>query len=198
MPAVLARLSEAEYLARERQGEERHEFINGSMVVVPGSSKIHTRICTNLTLALAPAAFASQCRFACENGQLRVPSGRIYYPDVMVCCVDSHDLYVEEHPCLLIEVLSSSTEAKDRGQKLDDYTSIASVEQYILVSQREQRLTVFRRQRQTQANTQANDWQVQFFGPASSLTIGCLGLELALAQVYRGVVFASEQAASTP
>jgi Uma2 family endonuclease len=96
----------------------------------------------------------------------------------MICCLESTDSHVEDAPCFLLEVLSPSTEATDRGRKFDEYMSIPSLTQYVLVAQDEQRLTVFVR-----AET---DWRVQSV-TEGSVRVACLETDLSLEQIYAGV-----------
>ena len=182
------KLTEAEYLELERYSEVRHEFMDGRMFEMPGPSKTHIRIVTNITVALAPSAHRKDCRFVAADGQLRSSLGRYYYPDVMVACLESTDSHVEDAPCFLLEVLSPSTEAKDRGLKFNEYTGIPSLNQYVLVAQDEQRLTVFTRGE--------NDWRVQFI-TEGAIQVDCLGTELSLEQVYAGVTLEPDLTDST-
>jgi Uma2 family endonuclease len=183
------KLTEAEYLELEHQSEVRHEFIDGRMLEMPGASKTHARIITNITLALAPKAHERDCRYVSEGGQLRSEQGRFYYPDVMVACLESTDSHVEDGPCFLLEVLSPSTEAKDRGLKFNEYISIPSLKQYVLVAQDEQRLTVFTRGE--------NDWRVQFV-IEGAIQVECLETELLLEQVYAGVTLEPDLTEDSP
>ena len=172
------RLTEAEYLELERQSEVRHEFIDGRMLEMPGASLIHEDVIFNITTMLASAIKSRKCRAAFGGTQMRAPSGRIYYPDLMISCLERNSKYIEDAPCFLLEVLSPSTEAKDRGLKFNEYTGIPSLNQYVLVAQDEQRLTVFTRGE--------NDWRVQSI-TEGAIQVDCLGTELSLEQVYAGV-----------
>jgi Uma2 family endonuclease len=182
------KLTEAEYLELERNSEVRHEFIDGRMLEMPGPSKTHIRIVTNITVALAPPAHQQDCRFVASDGKLRSLQGRFYYPDVMICCLESTDTHIEDAPCFLLEVISPSTEAMDRGRKFDEYTSIHSLNQYVLVAQDEQRLTVFTRGE--------SDWRVQSI-TEGAIQVNCLETELSLEQVYAGVMLEPDLTDST-
>ena len=187
--ALERRLTEAEYLELERHSEVRHEFVDGRMLEIPGASKKHMQIVVNITAALASIARTRGCRLAAEGGQVRVPRGRYYYPDIMICCVESHDDYVEDAPCFLLEVLSPTTEAQDRGRKFDDYTNIPTLSEYVLVSQDEQRVTVFTRG--------TDDWRVQSF-TSGEINVACLETSLTLEQLYAGVDFNADLTPQTP
>ncbi len=172
------KLTEAEYLELERHSEVRHEFIDGRMLEMPGASLVHEDVIFNITTTLASAIKSRKCRAAFGGTQMRAPSGRIYYPDVMISCLERSSKYIEDAPCFLLEVLSPSTEAKDRGLKFNEYTSIPSLNQYALVAQDEQRLTVFTRGE--------NDWRVQSI-TEGAIQVDCLETKLSLEQVYAGV-----------
>ena len=88
------KLTEAEYLELERQSEVRHEFIDGRMLEMPGASLIHEDVIFNITTTLASAIKSRKCRAAFGGTQMRAPSGRIYYPDVMISCLEPNSKYV--------------------------------------------------------------------------------------------------------
>jgi Uma2 family endonuclease len=183
------KLTEAEYLELERHSEVRHEFIDGRMLEMPGASLVHEKVVFNITVSLASAIESRVCRAAFGGTQLRAPSGRIYYPDVMISCLEPSSKYIENEPCFIVEVLSPSTEAKDRGLKFNEYTSIPSLKQYVLVAQDEQRLTVFTRGE--------NDWRVQFI-TQGAIQVDCLETELLLEQVYSGVTLEPDLTEDSP
>jgi Uma2 family endonuclease len=182
------KLTEAEYLELERHSEIRHEFIDGRMLEMPGASLVHEDLIFNITTTLATAIKSRKCRAAFGGTQMRAPSGRIYYPDVMVSCFERNNKYIEDAPCFLLEVLSPSTEAKDRGLKFNEYTSIPGLNQYVLVAQDEQRLTVFTRGE--------SDWRVQSI-TEGAFQIHCLETELSIEQVYAGVTLEQDLTDST-
>ena len=185
-------VTEAEYLHLERSGEVRHEFIDGQMFEMPGASLVHSRTTLNIVLELAPAAHSRDGRIGFGGAQVRVPSKNIFYPDVMICCLESTDTHIEDAPCFIVEVLSPSTEAKDRGLKFNEYTSIPSLKQYVLVAQDEQCLTVFTRGE--------SDWRVQSI-TEGAIQVDCLEMKLSLERVYAGVTLEptdSDQPESVP
>ena len=103
-----------------------------------------------------------------------------YYPDLVVTCDrrDNHKRFVK-HPKLIIEVLSESTERVDKREKFFAYTSIKSLEEYVLVSQVAKEVTVFRR---------ADDWKgVSYSGPKAKLVLKALKVMVPLASVYEGI-----------
>jgi Uma2 family endonuclease len=129
---AIATFTEAEYLALEQRSNLRHEFVGGRIYQMAGGTERHELAIAALVRRLYPAARAARCRvFA--NRHLRVPAGDHYYPDVMVVCgTAAHQLY-EEHPTLLIEVLSPSTANEDRKGMLRAYTMCGSLRAHLLV-----------------------------------------------------------------
>ncbi|MBI2950427.1 MAG: Uma2 family endonuclease, partial [Verrucomicrobia bacterium] len=136
------RLSEAEYLEIERQAEFKSEFYDGEMFAMAGGSPQHSLVSVN-TVAELRDKLKSRC--VVFNAGLRVKveaTGLLTYPDASVVCGPQR--FFEEdtllNPGLIVEVLSDSTEAYDRGKKFEHYRQIASLREYLLVSQTEPRI----------------------------------------------------------
>jgi len=145
------RLTPEQYLEAERSAEFRHEYYNGHIYAMSGGSFRHAQIIGNLTAELHTALKTRPCSVVSNDLRLRVSPGGLYtYPDVIVICGDprfaddQRDTLV--NPALIVEVLSPSTEAYDRGFKSAQYRMVESLEEYALVSQAEPRVEVFRRQ----------------------------------------------------
>jgi len=133
-------LTEEEYLAIERQAEFRSEFYGGEMFGMAGASRRHNRIVTNLVTALDNQMRERPCNVYSTDLRVKIPiTGLFTYPDVLVTC--GEERFVDEkqdvllNPLLIVEVLSDSTEAYDRGKKFKHYQSISSMSVYILVAQ---------------------------------------------------------------
>lgn len=130
----------AEYLARERVAETKSEYRYGRIVAMTGASLNHNRIALNLGGELRQQLRGSPCEAFTNDLRVRVSQTGLYtYPDVAVTCGEI--LYLDEHvdtllnPVVLIEVLSPSTEAYDRGEKFEHYKRLDSLREYILVAQ---------------------------------------------------------------
>ena len=171
-----------DYLAAEEASEIRHEYLGGAVYAMAGETRAHNTIALNLATAIRQS-LKPPCKLYMGgvrvNFQLR-RDDYYYYPDVVVTC-DSrdNDARVVRYPKLIIEVLSESTERIDRREKFLAYTTIESLEEYILVSQGNAEATIFRRSR---------DWGAEkVFGPEASLGIECLRLNLPLTDVYEGI-----------
>ena len=146
-----ARLTPEQYLAAERAAEFKHEYYNGQMYARPGGSFQHFQIIANMSGELRAMLKKRPCAVGSSELRLRISREGLYtYPDVLVICGeprfadDQHDTLL--NPALIVEVLSPSTEAYDRGFKSAQYRTVESLEEYALVSQVEPRVEVFRRQ----------------------------------------------------
>jgi len=145
------RLTPEQYLEAERAAEFKHEYYNGQIYAMSGGSYRHGQIIGNVTTELSNGLKRRPCSVVPQDLRLRVsPNGLYAYPDVIVICGDprfadnQHDTLL--NPALIVEVLSPSTEAYDRGFKSAQYRTVESLEEYALVSQAEPRVEVFRRQ----------------------------------------------------
>lgn len=133
------RLTPEDYLALDRQAEEKNEFIDGVVIGMAGGSEAHDLITGNVFAALR-AALQGACRVYTSNMRVQVhPSGMYVYPDVTVVCGPSH--LADDHrdtllnPTLVVEVLSPSTERRDRGRKARLYRALPSLNEYLLIAQ---------------------------------------------------------------
>ena len=146
-----ARLTPAEYLARERAAETKCEYIDGFLVAMTSATPRHVLITANVVGELYQQLKGRQCRVYTPDLRVRVAEGNMYaYPDVTVVCGEPE--YQEDavdvllNPTLIVEVLSATTEAYDRGLKSARYRQRASLQEYVLVSQ--DRVSVERYSRQ--------------------------------------------------
>ncbi len=181
-------MSEAEYLAFERQSRDKHEFYLGEIFAMSGASRKHNLISGNLFGELRERLKDRRCEAYVGNMRVRVkPNGLYTYPDVVVVCgepefLDS-DVDTLLNPTLLIEVLSDSTEKNDRGTKFKQYRQIPSLREYILVSQDEPLIEHFTRRGDTY-------WELtETAGLDSQLVLSSLGCQIPLAEVYSKVDF---------
>jgi len=144
-------LTPEQYLAAERTAEFKHEYYNGQMYARPGGSFQHCLIAGNILGALHTELKTRPCGIGSSDLRLRVsPDGLYTYADVLAINGDPRFADDEQdtllNPALIVEVLSPSTEAYDRGFKSAQYRTVESLEEYALVSQSEPRVEVFRRQ----------------------------------------------------
>lgn len=137
------------YLAWEADQTDKSEYVGGEVFAMVGVRRTHATVALNIGAALRTHLRGSSCLPFISDMKLRVASvDAFFYPDVMVTC-DARDrradLFVE-HPQLIIEVLSASTAAYDRGDKFASYRQIAELQEYVLVNVEARRVEVFRRQ----------------------------------------------------
>lgn len=139
-------LSIEEYRKLEEGATVRHEYVAGEIYAMVGATRRHHRIVVNILRRLADAAAGGPYRVSMETVRLEVvgkdtSTGVAYYPDVMVACgPEPEDPYIEDAPCLVVEVVSPSSEVTDRREKLMVYRQIPSVEAYLIVSQDRRRV----------------------------------------------------------
>lgn len=175
-------LTVAEYLQLEAQSSVRHEYVGGELYAHAGASERHNLIVTNLTIDIGTAARGTTCRVFTGDMKLRAAPDVIYYPDLMVVCDDSDDdPYVKERPCLVVEVLSPTTEGTDRREKLMSDRRIDSLRAYLMVYQDQRR--VARQWRDEQGAW----WQAEVSGEGI-VPIPCPELTLTLDEIYQGVL----------
>ena len=181
--AIAKYLSPAEYLQWEEQEEEKHEYEDGVIYGMAGASEAHIIITDNFTALLVPKLRGSQCRSFSSDMRVEITEKNIYYyPDLLVTC-DQRDRLHRNHknyPCLIIEVLTESTELRDRGVKFAHYQTIESLQEYVLVSQSEQRVEVFRR-------CDRKLWLLQTFTTGETVQLQSINLEIPIAEIYAGV-----------
>ena len=141
-------LTPEEYLRLEEDDSVKHEYINGYAYATAGALDRHATIAGNLFALLRSHARGSGCRVYISDMKVRVEYlNRFFYPDVVVTC-DARDRETPAYkrfPCPIVEVLSEGTEAFDRGDKFADYQALTSLQEYVLVSTKRQRVECFRR-----------------------------------------------------
>lgn len=144
-------LSPEEYLVIERQAEYKSEYVDGVSYMLAGSSKRHNLIAGNIITELNIQLRKTPCEVFPSDMKVRVPDSRkFFYPDISVVCDESRFADDERdvllNPVLIVEILSESTAAFDRGKKFQSYQQIESLQEYLLVSQDEYVLEHFLRQ----------------------------------------------------
>jgi Uma2 family endonuclease len=176
-------LTPEEYLAIERQADSRSEYFAGEMFAMVGASRTHNRIVTNLVINLGNQLRSGPCNIYSTDLRVRVPETGLYtYPDVIVTCgeeqFDDDFQDVLLNPILVIEVLSTSTEAYDRGKKFEHYQTIESLAEYVLVTQERPRVEKYVRQKDGQ-------WPYSEFRLRSdSVDLVSIDCRLALEDIY--------------
>lgn len=189
LPTV--KLTPEEYLEFERQSDVKHEYHRGFVYAMAGASLRHSVIVANTSRNLGNSLSGSKCIVVTQDLRVQTSpdTGRSFtYPDLVVICEvpiltdDKQDTLT--NPKLIIEVLSPSTEAHDRGLKFAEYRRIASLEEYVLVSQTEFRVERFHRQADGQ-------WLFkEFTGADAVCRFESIDVAISLAGIYENVSFA--------
>ena len=178
LPALNAGISVEEYLKGERHGEIRHEYIDGKVYAMSGASDRHGLIVNALAFALTPAARRKRCQLFTSDMKVRLDIADqevFYYPDLLLACDPAdRETYFRTRPCLIIEVLSDSTERIDRREKLLAYQTLPSVSEYVLVAQDARRVEIYRR---------ANGWRSEYC-EAGEISLDCLDVRVTLDAIY--------------
>lgn len=179
-------LTEEEYLAFERQSEIKHEYLDGEIFAMTGVRRAHARIVTNLATALDNQLRDGTCNVYSGDLRVNVPATGLYaYPDIAVTCGEEKFLDDEFdtllNPILLIEVLSNSTEAYDRGRKFVNYQGISTLREYLLVAQHSRLIEHFVRQEDSSWN------YTKIHEVGSQIELPTIRCELRLNDVYFNV-----------
>jgi Uma2 family endonuclease len=152
-------LTPEEYLEMEAASNIKHEYIAGEIYAMAGATDIHVTIALNMAILLRSHLRGSGCQVYISDMKVRIEArNRFYYPDVLVTCEpkDRENSTYKQFPNLIIEVLSDSTEAFDRGDKFADYQSLPSLQEYVLINTKKARIEGFRR-------TNDGLWLLQFY-----------------------------------
>ena len=152
MDAILTptQMTPEEYLAWEETQQEKHEYVRGEVFAMTGARLNHNRIALNAAVALRNALREHPCQVFIGDVKVRVEASDVFaYPDVVVSC-DERDLadgnaLALHHPWLVVEVLSESSAAHDRGRKFEFYRALESLTHYLLVEQTRPHAELFRR-----------------------------------------------------
>ena len=181
-PASKQLFSYAEYVERERAAAIKHEWIAGEIFAMTGGTPEHARLQATLARVLGNALLDGPCEVYSSDLRVRSRTTEMAtYADLTVVCgeldTDPDDANAVTNPTLLVEVLSPSTEAYDRGQKAAHYRQIPSLREYVLVAQDAPRIEVFRRGHD-------GHWSFLEAGRGESLVLESVGCTLAVDDVF--------------
>jgi Uma2 family endonuclease len=176
------RISVEDYLAGERDGKVRHEYVAGQVYAMTGASRRHGLINGALFAALRPGARQRNCQLFTNDMKVylhHAGGDAFYYPDLVLTCdaEDLEDRYLKQ-PCLIVEVLSEGTERIDRREKLVAYTALPCLREYLLGAQDRRQVGLYLRTE--------TDW-VHETHTEGSLRLACLEQDLVLDSIYEDV-----------
>ncbi len=181
-------LTPKEYLEQERSAEFRSEYLSGEMFAMAGATEAHALVVTNLVIQLGTHLRHQPCKTYSHDMRVQTSLSGLYaYPDVVVVCGEAQFRDTRRdtllNPTFIVEVLSKSTEAYDRGEKFAHYWRLPSLSDYLLISQEKPRVEHFVR-------APDNRWLVsEAVGLEARLHIASLECRLLLADVYDKVEF---------
>jgi Uma2 family endonuclease len=156
----------------------RNEFINGLVYAMAGASRDHNRVTRRLGTRLDLHLQGSRCEVFQSDMKVKVKRSndvRFYYPDLQVSCEEESDRYYNEYPCLIIEVLSGSTQRVDRTEKLLAYQWLESLQEYVLLSQESPYLEIYRRR---------TDWQRECFSGEQEVILESVAIGFKVQDMY--------------
>ena len=180
------RYSSAEYLELERQAETRHEFAGGEIYAMAGGNKRHNGIAVNVVRLLGNQLLERDCAIYGSDMRVKITStGKYTYPDVVAVCgeeiFEDKDEDTLLNPMLIVEVLSKSTEAYDRGGKFEYYQTIESFQEYVLITQEPFRVEQFVRK-------DTSIWTYfEFRKPDEVVKLNSINCELSLKDIYHKI-----------
>ena len=177
-----------EYLELEQTSDIRHEYFAGEVFAMAGGSKEHNIISGNIYSLLRSRLRGSSCNVFMSDIKVRINLANdnktiFYYPDVVVSCdTEDQDRYFLNYPCLIIEVLSPITETIDRREKLVNYRGLPSLKEYILISQDEFKVEVYRQD-------EKGNWTIQtLINDNDKLHLDSVGLILEMTEIYEDII----------
>ncbi|NJN62942.1 MAG: Uma2 family endonuclease [Coleofasciculaceae cyanobacterium RL_1_1] len=179
-----AHYSPAAYLELERLSPIKHEYLQGQVIAMAGASKAHAIITGNLTALLTRHLRGTRCLAFASDIKVRLNDrNAFYYPDLVVTC-DDRDRDADDdalrHPTLIVEVLSKTTAAFDRGDKFADYQTLDHLQEYVLIHQDQILVEIFRRQT-------VNLWSPTVYRSGDRLEFPSLNFSCAIEDLYENL-----------
>jgi Uma2 family endonuclease len=178
-------LSPEDYLQFEENSDIKHEYRQGNVYAMAGASNVHVLIAVNLGSLLRNHLRGSGCLPYLSDTKVRIESiNTYYYPDIAVTC-DRRDREFKNflrHPCLIVEVLSDTTEAFDRGDKFADYRNLESLQEYVLISQNRIQVDCFRR-------NNLGQWVLYPYRENDTIHLASVDFSFAITSLYEDVDF---------
>lgn len=169
-----------DYLVLDQNSKNaRYEYLDGELRMLAGGSTYHSAIIANLTAILGRSLENGPCWVYNSDIRLKLSEARYVYPDVSVSC-DQRDKELDDtirYPCLVIEVLSPSTEAIDRGKKFIYYLESQVIQEYMMVDSQSIRIEVYHREE--------DGWKLHTFRPGNTVSLEILGIQFPIDAVYR-------------
>jgi Uma2 family endonuclease len=179
------RFTPEEYFAWEEQQQCRHEYIDGEIYAMTGGTLNHSEIAMNFGFLLKAHLRGGGCRVLNSDARVNILRSTDYvYPDISVTC-DERDKTTSQYityPCLIVEVLSPSTEAYDRGNKFRMYRRNLSLRDYVLVDTKEMAVEIYHQE-------EDNKWDILNYNAGDLVELKSVDLMVSIEQIYEDIVF---------
>ena len=178
---VRRRATYAEYMAFTETAEGKYEYVDGEIVAMSGGTIVHARLISRMTALMQNALRDRPCVVFPADQRVRIRAAdRATYPDLHVVCsaieADADDSHAIVNPTAIVEVLSESSSASDRGDKFVAYRKLRSLRDYVLISQHERNVDVYRRD--------GRRWILEAYGPGETFRLESLEVTLSVDDVY--------------
>lgn len=177
-------LNPQDYLDWEEKQSTKYEYIDGEVFAMTGGTIPHNDLAVNLTTALKNHLRGKGCKVSMADAKVGISeNGPFHYPDVMVTCDerDRRAMQVIYHPCLIVEVLSPSTEAKDRGKKFRNYRRISTLREYVLISSEQKFIECYRL-------NEKGVWELYTYTEGDEFELKSVDFSCSLDLIYEDVV----------
>lgn len=172
-----------EYLEAEKTASARHEYVGGQIYAMAGASDAHNTIAGNFFTLLRSKLRGGPCRAYISDMKVRVEAvNAFYYPDVVVTCdPEDNGEYAKTRPSLIVEVTSPSTTVTDHREKLLAYRKLPSLREYVMVTQHEMKVEIYRLDAR-------GYWWLEAYDPEDSFKLDSVTMEIAVKELYEDVV----------
>ncbi|NJL89965.1 MAG: Uma2 family endonuclease [Coleofasciculaceae cyanobacterium SM2_1_6] len=190
------KMTPEEYLAWESEQDTKYEYEHGEIIEMTGGKLYHNKIALNLIILISNYLRDRDCWVLGSDAKVMTPEGVFYYPDVVVSC-DDRDRSAQDflqYSCLIAEVLSPSTESRDRGLKFGNYRKMETLQEYLLIDCDRPSLEIYRR-------NQNNNWelihifnnQLDFATANPEIHLASIDLKFSLADLYESIEFLPQE-----
>jgi Uma2 family endonuclease len=183
------RFTPAEYLEWEEQQELRYEYLDGEVYAMTGGSVNHGRIAANLIALFIPHLRGGGCRVQTSDVKVSIQnSDDFVYPDISVTCDDRDRTATKflNYPCLIVEVLSPSTEAYDRWRKFNLYRRSGSLQEYLLVNSSEMVIDLYRK-------NALGRWEIISYQAGEEVELTSINLVFSIHEAFDGITFDNDE-----
>ena len=183
LPRAKTAFTAQDYLAWEERSPSKHEYLAGEIFAMVGATDAHVTITMNLAMLLRAHVRGLPCRVYMAEMKLRVETAdAFFYPDILVTCSpeDHAAPLFKRQPTLVVEVLSASTAAFDRGRKFAIYRQLPSLREYVLIEPDRMSVECFRRD-------ECDRWVLQAYGPGETVDLSSLDFSTTMEALYEDV-----------